>query len=64
MRTPARNSIETRRPIAPHVDCELALIEMLDDPIVHCVMRRDGVRRTDIVALFGPLQRQWLCPAA
>jgi hypothetical protein len=63
MRTTGRGPIETR-PNAPPAERELTLTEMLDDPIVLCVMRRDGVRRADIVALFGSLDRQWLCRAA
>jgi len=63
MRMTGRGPIETQ-PNAPLVERELTLNEMLDDPIVHCVMRRDGVRRADIVALFGSLDRQWLCRAA
>jgi hypothetical protein len=63
MRMIGRYPIETR-PNAPLVERELTLIEMLDDPIVLCVMRRDGVRRADVVALFGSHDEQWLCRAA
>jgi hypothetical protein len=35
-----------------HPDKELSLCEMLDDPIVHDVMRSDGVSRADVLAAF------------
>jgi len=48
----------------PLVDRELTLFEMLDDPIVIRLMRRDGVERAEVVTLFAAQERQWLCPAA
>ena len=39
-----------------YVDRELTLREMLDDPIVQDVMRRDGVQRGQIERLFETLQ--------
>jgi hypothetical protein len=36
------------------VDRELTLAEMLADPIVQLVMRRDRVRPETITALFAP----------
>ncbi|HEY5363400.1 MAG TPA: hypothetical protein VIJ49_04310 [Aestuariivirga sp.] len=38
------------------VDHELTLREMLDDPIVQDVMRRDGVQRWQIENLFETLR--------
>jgi hypothetical protein len=41
--------------LAPRfVDRELTLAEMLADPIVQLVMRRDRVRPETITALFAP----------
>jgi hypothetical protein len=48
----------------PLVDRELTLSDMLDDPIVLRVMRRDGVARGDVLKLFAALDRQCLCRAA
>jgi hypothetical protein len=36
------------------VDRELTLAEMLEDPIVQLIMRRDRVRPETITALFAP----------
>ena len=36
----------------PHKERELTLCEMLDDPIVAHVMRRDGVARSDVTRLL------------
>ena len=52
------------RPSPPLVDRELTLIEMLDDPIVLRLMRRDGVRRPEILELFEGRKWSWLCRAA
>jgi len=38
------------------VDHELSLREMLDDPIVQDVMRRDGVKRWQVENLFETLR--------
>ena len=54
---------EPRR-IPPLVDRELTLFDMLDDPIVISVMRRDGVARGEVLELFVALDRQCLCRAA
>jgi hypothetical protein len=48
----------------PLVDRELTLFDMLDDPIVICVMLRDGVARGDVLRLFAAVDRQCLCRAA
>lgn len=40
----------------PLVDRELTLREMLDDPIVQDVMRRDGVVRWQVEQLFQSLR--------
>jgi hypothetical protein len=40
----------------PLVDRELTLREMLDDPIVQDVMRRDGVERRHVEQLFETLR--------
>ncbi len=54
-----------RKPAKPPlVDRELTLFEMLDDPIVIRVMRRDGVQRAQIMTLFAAQDRKWLCRAA
>ena len=53
-----------KRPNRPLVDRELTLFEMLDDPIVIRVMRRDGVQRAQIMTLFAAQDRKWLCRAA
>ena len=42
-------------------DRELTLSEMLDDPIVIRVMRRDGVARSDVARLFAARPRDRLC---
>ena len=52
------------RPIPPLVDRELTLFEMLDDPIVIRVMRRDGVARPEVMKLFAAQNRECLCRAA
>lgn len=36
---------------------ELTLDQMLADPIVRLVMRRDGVKEAEIRALFGRIRR-------
>ena len=41
----------------PPSERELTLYEMLDDPIVVRVMRRDGVARSDVTRLFAARQR-------
>jgi len=48
----------------PLVDRELTLCEMLDDPIVITVMRRDGVTRAQILRLFDKSPLDCLCLAA
>jgi len=40
----------------PLVDRELTLRDMLDDPIVQDVMRRDGVQRWQVEQLFESLR--------
>ena len=45
----------------PPKERELTLCEMLDDPIVAHVMRRDGVARSDVTRLFAARQRERLC---
>jgi hypothetical protein len=40
------------------VDRELTLRDMLDDPIVQDVMRRDGVKRWQVEQLFESLRPQ------
>lgn len=35
-----------------HAGAEPSLPEMMADPIVHAVMRRDGVTREDLIALL------------
>jgi len=40
-------------PRSPFVDRELTLSEMLADPIVQLVMRRDRVRPETVIALFA-----------
>jgi hypothetical protein len=52
------------RPTPPLVDRELTLFDMLDDPIVIRVMRRDGVARREVLNLFAARKRDWLCRAA
>ena len=52
------------RPRPPLVDRELTLFDMLDDPIVIRVMRRDGVARREVLNLFAARKRDWLCRAA
>jgi len=52
------------RPTSPLVDRELTLFDMLDDPIVIRVMRRDGVARGEVLNLFAARNRNWLCRAA
>ena len=52
------------RPTPPLVDRELTLFDMLDDPIVIRVMRRDGVARREVLNLFAARKRGWLCRAA
>jgi hypothetical protein len=42
----------------------LTLFDMLDDPIVIRVMRRDGVARREVLNLFAARKRDWLCRAA
>ena len=46
------------KPFRSFVDRELTLGEMLNDPIVQLVMRRDRVRPETIVALFAPRQER------
>jgi hypothetical protein len=52
------------RPKPPLVDRELTLFDMLDDPIVIRVMRRDGVARREVLNLFAAPKRDCLCRAA
>jgi hypothetical protein len=52
------------RPTPPLVDRELTLLDMLDDPIVVRVMRRDGVARREVLNLFAAQKQDWLCRAA
>ena len=55
----------SRKPArAQLVDRELTLGEMLADPIVIRVMRRDGVTQADIVRLFAAWPRGRFCRAA
>jgi hypothetical protein len=42
-----------------YVDRELTLREMLDDPIVQDVMRRDDVRRWQVEQLFEALRPEY-----
>jgi len=49
---------------APLVDRELTVLEMLADPIVIRLMRRDRVTRKDITNLFARPPRGRLCRAA
>ena len=35
-----------------HPEKELTLCEMLDDPIVHDLMRSDGIARADVLAAY------------
>jgi hypothetical protein len=53
-----------KRPNRPLVDRELTLFEMLDDPIVIRVMRRDGVACPEVMKLFTARNRECLCRAA
>jgi hypothetical protein len=46
------------------VDRELTLCEMLADPIVIRLMRKDRVGRDEIAKLFAALPRDRLCRAA
>jgi hypothetical protein len=46
------------------VDRELTLGEMLADPLVICVMRRDEVTQADIVRLFAASPLGRFCRAA
>jgi hypothetical protein len=56
---------EKKQPMKPPlVDRELTLCEMLADPIVITLMRRDGVAREEILCLFHDLTRRRLCLAA
>jgi hypothetical protein len=48
----------------PPSERELTLCEMLDDPIVVRVMRRDGVSRADVARLFAARRWSRLCRAA
>ena len=48
----------------PLVDRELTLFDMLDDPIVVRIMRRDGVARREMLNLFAARDRNCLCRAA
>ena len=64
---PLRLAIETkppRTPPPPLVDRELTLQEMLADPIVIRLMARDGVTRSEVIALFETGARGRLCLAA
>ena len=66
-RTPVRamfHKLGQPRPTPPLVDRELTLFDMLDDPIVIRVMRRDGVARREVLNLFAARARDWLCRAA
>ena len=45
----------------PPKERELTLCEMLDDPIVAHVMRKDGVARSDVTRLFAARQRERFC---
>jgi hypothetical protein len=56
---------EKKQPMKPPlVDRELTLCEMLADPIVITLMRRDGVAPQEILNLFVDLTRRRLCLAA
>jgi hypothetical protein len=58
-----RQTIRDRRHASP-VWRELTLQQMMDDPIVHDLMRSDRVSRADIESLFGALRRTALRAAA
>ena len=58
------HELPTPPPSQPLVDRELTLIEMLDDPIVLRLMRRDGVDRPEVLELFARRRWSWLCRAA
>jgi hypothetical protein len=58
------HELDQPRPTPPLVDRELTLLDMLDDPIVVRVMRRDGVARREVLNLFAAQNRDWLCRAA
>ncbi|MBI1246060.1 MAG: hypothetical protein GC202_13745 [Alphaproteobacteria bacterium] len=49
------------RPAAAHGEPRLS--ELLDDPVTQAVMRRDGVTRDGILAMFGNLQPCITAPA-
>lgn len=55
-----RTMFREQRP-EPPAERELTLCEMLDDPIVAHVMRRDGVVRSDVARLFTARPRERLC---
>jgi hypothetical protein len=57
----AMPSIFYGRTSKPPADRELTLSEMLDDPIVIRVMRRDGVARGDVARLFAARPGDRLC---
>lgn len=42
---------------------ELTLEEMLADPIVQLVMRRDGISADDVRAVIAEARRRWLASA-
>jgi hypothetical protein len=42
---------------------ELTLEEMLADPIVQLVMRRDGITADDVRAVIAEARRRWLASA-
>jgi hypothetical protein len=56
---PEFTAFEAReRPRPRLVDRELTLREMLADPIVQILMRRDRVRPETVIALFEPRQER------
>jgi hypothetical protein len=56
---PEFNAASSRQSVRSRfVDRELTLAEMLADPIVQLVMRRDRVRPETIIALFEPRQER------
>ncbi|MBL8895055.1 MAG: hypothetical protein JNJ53_10665 [Rhizobiales bacterium] len=56
---PEFTTAPSREPLRPRlVDRELTLRDMLADPIVQTLMRRDRVRPETIIALFAPRQER------
>ncbi|MFO0992428.1 MAG: hypothetical protein U1E67_10905 [Hyphomicrobiales bacterium] len=56
---PEFNTMSPREALRPRfVDRELTLGDMLADPIVQTLMRRDRVRPETVIALFAPRQER------